>query len=189
MPPSAGLVFATCAERRNVEVGHSTAMRNRRTGNLLWTCKLQCPLCEHAPARGNRQAHATVHPRARRGESRSVVTAVMSMRGESDAMSVRMRFLDPCDSPASRSEFAQEIGSAARRYGPSGVRLAFRLTLTGERTSEHPPVRRGRSRGALQRSVVKLAERYQLRLGEIDFDERQRTIVENECVGAIPRRC
>jgi hypothetical protein len=50
------------------------------------------------------------------------LTAVMSMRGESDAMSVPDAVsMIRATPPASRSEFAQEIWERRRaRYGPSG---------------------------------------------------------------------
>jgi len=43
-----------------------TAMRNTAIGQLhLDVPELQCPLCEHAPARGNRQAQLQYNPASR----------------------------------------------------------------------------------------------------------------------------
>ena len=124
-PPPGPRICNLCGSRRNVEVGHLDGHEeNSEPANLVWTCRSCNVLCANTLRRaGVGRLTAQYNPAAEGAASLGQwLTAVMSMRGESDAMSVPDAVaMIRATPPASRSDFAGEIWDRRRaRYGPSG---------------------------------------------------------------------
>jgi hypothetical protein len=124
-PPPGPRICNLCGSRRNVEVGHLDGHEEHgEPANLLWTCRSCNVRCANTLRRaGIGRLTLQYNPASKGAVSLGQwLTAVMSMRGESDAMSVPDAVsMIRATPPASRSEFAQEIWERRRaRYGPSG---------------------------------------------------------------------
>jgi hypothetical protein len=123
-PPPGPRICALCGSTRNVEVGHVNGHEeDDAPENLIWTCRSCNVLC------GNTLRHAGLGRRTRQynpaGGAQSLaqwVTAVLSMKGESDAMNVSDAVEMIRATPSERrSKFAKEIWSNRRhRYGSTG---------------------------------------------------------------------
>jgi len=114
-----------CGSRLNVEIGHIDGREEHgEPANLLWTCRSCNVRCANTLRRaGVGRLTRQFNPAAKGAASLGQwLTAVMSMRGESDAMPVAAAVdMIRATLPERRSEFAQEIWSRRRkRYGPTG---------------------------------------------------------------------
>ena len=124
-PPPGPRTCALCGSRRNVEVGHADGHEEHgEPANLLWTCRSCNVRCANTLRRtGIGRLTVQYNPAGKGATSLGQwLTAVMSMRGASDAMPVKAAVeLIRATPPQRRSEFAQEIWQRRRaRYGSSG---------------------------------------------------------------------
>lgn len=124
-PPPGQPICCLCGSQRNVEVGHVNGREEDSAfHNLFWTCRA-CNVRSGNTLRAAGIGRLTrqYNPGAGQGARTLAqwLTAVMSMKGQSDAMpvdaAVEMIRATP---PARRSEFAQEIWSKRREHGTDG---------------------------------------------------------------------
>ena len=123
-PPPGQRICALCGSTRNVEVGHVNGHEeDNGPENLIWTCRACNVRC------GNALRNAGIGRRTRQYNpadgAQSLaqwLTAVFSMKGESDAMSVADALaIIRATPPERRSRFAKEIWSHRRQhYGSTG---------------------------------------------------------------------
>ena len=126
-PPEGPKVCGYCGSRRNVEIEHiSGHEEDGDPGNLMWACR-SCNT-----KKGIALRNAGIGRRTRQynpAGARSLgqwVLAVMSAKGESDAMSVRDAVaMIRATSPRKRSEFAQEIWDRRRSRGTDRAQVPF----------------------------------------------------------------
>lgn len=120
-PPPGPRQCCLCGAKRNVEVGHVNGHEeDTEPTNLFWTCR-SCNVKAGLALRNAGLGRRTRQFNPSAGGAKSLgqwVTAVMSMRGESDAMSVS----DAVDMiratpPDARSRYASEIWSRRRKRG------------------------------------------------------------------------
>jgi hypothetical protein len=124
-PPPGPRICAICGSKRNVEIGHADGHEEHgEAANLLFTCRSCNVRCANTLRRAGigrltRQYNPATKGAATLGEW---LTAVMSMKGESSAMSLHAAIeMVRATPPELRSEFAQEVWSRRRQhYGPSG---------------------------------------------------------------------
>jgi hypothetical protein len=124
-PPPGPRICAWCGATRTIEIAHVDGHEEHGgQDNLAWICR-SCNVIVANVLRRAGLGRATVqfNPASQGAESLSQwVTAVMSMKGESGAMSVEaaVEMVHATD-PERRSQFAHEIWRMRRqRYGPSG---------------------------------------------------------------------
>lgn len=140
-PPAGPRRCAFCGGKRNVEVGHVNGHEEDGSAeNLIWTCRS----CNVLAANGLRAAGMgrktrQMHPAGGATSVGQWLTAVMSMKGQSDAMTVPAAVaMIRATSAAKRSEFASEIWSKrherARYRNPRG---SLRLSLCPQAAAEH----------------------------------------------------
>ena len=114
-PPPGPKICALCGSKTNVEVGHVNGREEHSNPeNLMWTCR-SCNVLAANAMRGAGLGRKT-HQYNPGGKGATTLgewmTAVMSMKGQSDAMSVRDAVsIIRATSPSKRSEFASEIWS------------------------------------------------------------------------------
>jgi hypothetical protein len=124
-PPPGAKICALCGSCRNVEVGHVNGREEDNSPpNLIWTCRacnVQCSNTLRSAGLGRKTRQ--YNPAGEGAKSLAQwLTAVMSMKGESDRMpvdaAVEMIRATP---PERRSVFAKQIWSRRKqRYGDSG---------------------------------------------------------------------
>jgi hypothetical protein len=110
-----------CGSKQNVEVGHVNGYEeDSEQANLFWTCRACNVRC------GNTLRKAGIGRLTRQFNAVSEgaktlaqwLTSVMSMKGESDAMSVESAVaMIRATSPGKRSEFAGEIWARRKAHG------------------------------------------------------------------------
>lgn len=120
-PPAGEKICCFCGARRDIQVGHVDGHEERNTSdNLVWTCRRCNALCadtfkRNGIGRLTRQYNPSSHGATNLGQW---TLAVQSMKGESDAMSVRDAVAMIKATPQSRrSDFAHEIWSRRRQRG------------------------------------------------------------------------
>ena len=126
-PPPGPRICAFCGATRTIEVGHVDGREDDDApANLLWTCRSCNVRCANTLRRAGigRLTHQYNPSSESQGASTlgQWLTAVMSMKGESDAMTVpaAVAMIRATD-PESRSQFAHEVWRLRRqRYGPTG---------------------------------------------------------------------
>ena len=120
VPPEGPKICGYCGSKRHVEIEHIDGFEeNTEPENLMWACR-SCNTKKGIVLRNAGMGRRT-HQYNPAGGAKSLgqwLTAVLSAKGESDAMSVR----DAVDmirqtSPSKRSEFAQEIWARRRARG------------------------------------------------------------------------
>jgi len=124
-PPPGPRICALCGSGRNVEIGHADGHEEHgEPANLLWTCRSCNVRCANTLRRAGigrltRQYHPDSKGAASLGQW---LTAVMSMKGESDAMTVPAAVeMIRATPPERRREFAQAIWERRRqRHGSTG---------------------------------------------------------------------
>lgn len=125
-PPSDPKLCAFCGTNRQVQVGHVDGHEeNGEPENLIWTCR-SCNMLHANTLRAAGYGRLTrqYNPAARGAESyRQYALALLSMKGESDAMSVPTAVeMVHATSADDRSRFSREIWRLRRRhYGHTGV--------------------------------------------------------------------
>jgi hypothetical protein len=120
-PPPGAVICAFCGSTRNVEVGHiSGDERDSSAENLIWNCRACNTRLGIAfkPAGIGRRTRQFNPPEAEGAKSLGQwLTAVMSMKGESDAMSLPVAVeMDQSHAPGSplpvcRGDLAETAGS------------------------------------------------------------------------------
>ena len=128
-PPPGAKICALCGSRRRVEVGHVDGREEHtEPENLIWTCRacnVRCAISLRRAGLGRltRQYNPS-DPGAR--SLAQWLTAVLSMRGESDAMPVAAAVeMIRATPPARRSEFAREIWALRRQHGTDKTGVPF----------------------------------------------------------------
>lgn len=124
-PPEGPKQCAFCGSRENVEVGHLDGHEeNTDPSNLIWTCR-SCNVLSANTLRAAGLGRKTrqYNPKGKGAKSVSQwALALMSMRGQSDAMSVKdaldMVYSTP---PEKRSDYNRQLWRTRKqRYGSSG---------------------------------------------------------------------
>ena len=124
-PPPGPRTCMFCGATRHVEVGHIDGHEEHDSqDNLCWSCRSCNVLCANTLrlAGIGRLTHQ-LNPAAKGATTLGAwLTAVMSMRGASDAMPVAQAVeVIRATDPATRSAFAHQIRQLRRpRYGPTG---------------------------------------------------------------------
>jgi hypothetical protein len=120
-PPPGRRVCAFCGSTRNVEIHHLDGHEEHtEQGNLSWACRrcntqIGIVLKRVGLGRRTRQFNP---PSAGATSLGQWVTAVQSMKGESDAMDIESAVeMIRATPPARRSQFAQEIWRIRRERG------------------------------------------------------------------------
>ena len=120
-PPPGDRQCAFCGSRRNVEIGHLDGHEEHgEPANLLWTCRSCNVRCANTLRRaGIGRLTVQYNPAGKGAASLGAwLSAVLSTRGESDAMPVAAAVdMIRATPPEKRSEFAQEIWSRRRQHG------------------------------------------------------------------------
>jgi hypothetical protein len=124
-PPLGDRRCSFCGSSRNVEVGHANGREEDNSReNKIWTCRACNVRCGNTlRAAGIGRLTRQFNPDAKGATSLAAwLSAVMSMKGESDAMSVPAAVaLIRATSPEDRSDFAQQVWTLRRqRYGKAG---------------------------------------------------------------------
>jgi 5-methylcytosine-specific restriction endonuclease McrA len=120
-PPPGAPICCLCGSTRNVEVGHVNGHEeDDAPANLFWTCR-SCnvisgnALRDAGIGRPTRQYNPATQGAKTLGQW---LTAVTSMKGESDAMAVDAAVeMIRATPPARRSGFASEIWARRRQHG------------------------------------------------------------------------
>jgi hypothetical protein len=128
-PPPGARICCLCGSKRNVEIGHVSGFEEDASpSNLFWTCRSCNVRCANTLRRAGIGRLTRQYNPASQG-ARSLaqwLTAVMSMRGESDAMAVDAAVaMIRATPPARRSEFASEIWSKRRERGTDKTGVPF----------------------------------------------------------------
>ena len=119
------MLCAFCGSRRNVEVGHVNGHEEDGTPkNLIWTCRACNVSCANTlRSAGLGRPTRQYNPKSQGAESVGQwLTAVTSMKGQSQAMSVGAAVeMIRATPPERRSQFARAIWEMRRaRYGSTG---------------------------------------------------------------------
>jgi hypothetical protein len=127
-PPPNPQICNLCGSPKQVQVGHVNGHEeDDDPTNLFWTCR-SCNVLSANTLRkaGLGRLTAQYNPAGGATSIGQWVKAVLSMKGESDVMSVRDAVaMIRATSPAKRSEFAQEIWSRRRQHGNPPKRIYF----------------------------------------------------------------
>jgi hypothetical protein len=129
-PPIGPKLCAFCGTNQQVQIGHVDGHEeNDRPENLIWTCR-SCNMLHANTLRASGYGRLTrqYNPAARGAESyRQYALALLTMKGESDAMTVPAAVeMVHATSADDRSRFSREIWRLRRRhYGHTG---AYRRT-------------------------------------------------------------
>jgi len=120
-PPPGPRICCLCGGARNVEIGHINGREeDAAPANLFWTCRscnVRCGNTLRAAGIGRRTRQ--FNPAAQGAKSLGQwLTAVMSMKGESTAMSTPAAVaMIRATSPEQRAEFARQIWERRRERG------------------------------------------------------------------------
>jgi hypothetical protein len=120
-PPLGQKICCLCGSVRTVEVGHVDGHEeNSSQINLFWTCRSCNVLCAITlTGAGLGRKTRQYNPQSEGATSLGQwMTAVTSMKGESDAMTVSAAVdMVHATPPEKRSQFAKEIWSRRRKHG------------------------------------------------------------------------
>jgi hypothetical protein len=128
-PPRGERICAFCGSARNVEIGHIDGFEEHgEPGNLIWICRpdntrLGAIFARLKMGRRTRQYNPTGKGATNLGQW---MQSVLSVRGESDAMTVPAAVaMIRATPPGRRSEFAREIWARRRQHGTDKTGLPF----------------------------------------------------------------
>lgn len=183
-PPSGPKQCAFCGSKKQIQVGHVNGREEDTSPeNLIWTCR-SCNVLAANRMRKAGVGRLTVqyNPADAAKSLGQWLTAVLSMKGESDAMTVPAAVAMIRATPAStRSRFASEIWDRRRSRGnPSPVDTALEWIRT-DRTGVAQDIERLGLTGAAQYSARLAKERV------ADGDERWKGITVKAMREALRR--
>jgi hypothetical protein len=128
-PPPGVPICCLCGSERNVELGHiSGREEDTSPANLFWTCRRCNVLCANTLRRAGIGRLTRQYNPSNQGATTlgHWLTAVMSMKGESDAMTVPAAVaMIRATPPVRRSEFASEIWALRRAHGTDKADAPF----------------------------------------------------------------
>jgi hypothetical protein len=115
------MICHLCGSKQNIEVGHVNGFEeDTEAANLIYTCRSCNVFCANTLGKAGLGRRTRQYNPPTQGAKTLAqwLTAVMSMKGDSDAMPVESAVaMIRATSPSRRSEFASEIWSLRKARG------------------------------------------------------------------------